>query len=185
LRKPLVILIIVLLGSAAHAERTSTITGILGGGASMVSGEFSDLWKLGFNAFLGARIRVAPDLQLVPKVEYHSFSLVQGASPVTGGRLSSLLFGGAAIMEVGSSRSSTRPFGIGGGGFTSVSISAMKSGGESVGRVEETRPYFELGLGLTFRVSPSAQFVIMGRFVSVFFEESTLNYFPLTVAFRL
>lgn len=186
MKKLIVLLILLLLcADAATAERTRTVSGLLGGGVSIVSGgPFSDLWSLGMHGLLGARIKVARDLKLIPKIEYHSFSFDDRMAFVSAGRLSSLMFGGAFAMEAGDRRASTRPFGIGGGGFASVTKSAVRVGRYSEGREEKTRPYFEIGLGVTIQASENAQFVFMGRFVSVFFEGSTLNYIPLTFGFR-
>jgi hypothetical protein len=180
----LTLVLILLCAGATHADRTRTITGFLGGGVSFVSGEFTDFWNQGIHGLLGARIKVARDLKFIPKVEYHAFSFDDRHPFVTGGSLSSLMMGGAFAMEFGDRRSSTRPFGIGGGGFASVTESAVRYGSYSEGKREHTRPYFEIGLGVTIQATENAQLVFMGRFVSVFLEGITLNYIPLTFGFR-
>ncbi len=156
----------------------------VGGGFSPLSGDYGDGWNTGFHLSVGMGSPIAPSLQIVPKIEYHSFSLDDHGLPVSGGTLSSFMFGGDLQYNFGLPTASVRPLILGGVGFARSSVSDMTVDGETFAGDSETKLYLDLGGGLEFKAGQKLNLFTTLRYVSVSTSGSSLGYFPFTFGVR-
>lgn len=177
-------LIILLCSSVMALDRVNPIRAFVGGGVSPLTGDFGDYWNLGFHGLAGIGLKAAPNVVIMPKVEYHSFGLDKQGLSVSGGTLHSLMISGDVVVELGLPTSTARPFIIGGVGMASVSASDISGQGMIFTFPEETKVCFELGGGVNFRTGPSASLFLMARYVTVATEDESLTYIPLSIGFK-
>jgi hypothetical protein len=176
-----VALVIVALAAIAQAQSSRPASFYVGAGISPISGDYGKAWKMGFHGSLGVGITTAPGLQIVPKVEYHAFPLDKQGYPVSGGTLSTMMFGGDVRYQLGLPEASARPMILGGIGMARASVSTLSGGGESITFGSETKVYFEFGGGVVFKAGPSTKVFVTVRYTSVALTGQSFNYIPITL----
>jgi opacity protein-like surface antigen len=176
-----IVMILSALVVSAQADSTRKVSIYIAGGVSPLSGDFGKVWNMGFHGSFGIGMPVAEGLQVVPKVEYHSFPMDKHGYTFSGGTLSSLMFGADMRYEVGTSAMQARPLFLGGVGVSRASISTVSDGSESLAFDSETKIYFEFGAGVSFKTGGAAKIFATIRYTSVALEGTSLNYIPLTV----
>ena len=153
----------------------------LGGGVSVPTGDAGDIWKFGFHGLGRVGFNVAPKLDILAGVDFHTFSFDdQGASGFSGGGLTSINLTGDLKVNLGAPGMSTNPFVLGGVGLGIAKASdlTVTGVGTFVGD-SESKAFIEVGGGAEFN-----KFFILGRYVSIFTSGSSISYIPITVGVK-
>jgi opacity protein-like surface antigen len=189
--KKLVLVALLVFAIATGVSAKSSI--YIGGGISLPSGDAGDLYKTGFGAGIGIGFPVAPNFQIIPKVEFNTFAVDLGILDVAGvthegGSLSAFMFGADGRYSIGLPEAKVKPFFLGGLGMAIASVSdfTVSGGGESISvpGVSETKLYFNFGAGIEFAVSPTMNAFLQGRYVSIMTEGSSITFMPFTIGLK-
>ncbi len=153
----------------------------IGGGLSVPTGTFDDGWKVGFHGSGRVGYAVAPKVEIMGGIDYHSFPLDdKGTTGIEGGTFSAVLFGGDVKINLGVPAMSANPFLFGGLGIASISISDIEISGFPILEGDsETDLFIEAGAGVKFN-----RFFIQVKYVSVFTEGDDVTSIPFTVGVK-
>ncbi len=162
-------------------EAAKPMSFYLGGGLSVPTGDLGDGWKLGFHGLGRVGFNVAPKLDILAGIDYHTFSVDdQGVSGVSGGAISTINFVGDLKVNLGAPGMSTNPFVLGGVGLAIASISDLTIAGLGTFSFDsESKMFVEVGGGVEFN-----KFFVQGRYVNIFTEGSSISYLPITVGVK-
>ncbi len=171
----LVIAFTAMTASAQIPAKPITIYGSAGISLPSSPSEFSDSWKMGFHGMGGVGFNIAPKMQLIGKIEYHSFAFDWDKAGLSGSGLAlqALMFGGDIKFSLAVPAAPTKPFLIGGIGMGKVSFS-------NISGVDETKVYFEFGGGVDF----SSSMFISARYVSISSSGSSTGFIPFSIGFK-
>jgi opacity protein-like surface antigen len=174
----LTVIVLAIFAISANAQVSKPFSLYLGGGVTLPNSPdyFKEGYKMGFHGTGGVGLKLIPLIEVVGKVEYHSFSLDdeeflgEGAEDVdiSGGTLTAILYGADARLALNVPGSPMKPFVLAGAGFASLSTSSLKIDDEEWGKPFEskTKFYFNVGAGLEI-----GSLFIQGRYVSISSEE--------------
>jgi len=162
-------------------EAAKPMSFYLGGGVSVPTGDLGDGWKLGFHGFGRVGFNVAPKLDILAGLDYHTFSVDdQGVSGIEGGALSTINITGDLKVNLGTPAMSANPFVLGGVGLAIESVSDLTIAGLGTFSFDsESDVFIEVGGGAEFN-----KFFIMGRYVNIFSSGSSISYLPITVGVK-
>lgn len=183
-----VILSLMLLAVAGvSAQSVKPFSLYVGAGGSVPSGDFGDAYKFGFHAVGGVGFKIMPALELVPKVEFHAFSIDKSnyLGTVDGGNARVLMFGGDVRYAFPLPTPGMKPFILGGIGFANLSQSDLTLDGiQQPSSESTTKFYFNVGGGLEFGAGPVMSLFVQARYVSVSTDLIKSNYIPVTVGIK-
>ena len=188
--KKLLILTVILafVAMSASAQVSKPFNIYVGGGLNLpMSPEiFKDYWKTGFHGMGAFGFNSGPNLQILGKIEYHTFPFDFGGIPgLSGMSFNTLMYGGAAKFDFGVPMAPTKPFVLGGMGMATLSVSDLEGVGAPISfDVSETKIYIEFGGGVEFKMGPTMNLFLMGRYVNVSSEGDATAFVPITVGLK-
>lgn len=194
MKKLLVILSVLFLTMSVVAQTSSSPVSIYAGGAfSMPSGGsfFTDAFKTGFHGSIGLGWKVAPTLQMVPKVEFHQFSSeASGVLGISDGSKKIWMFGLDGRFSPSVPAFPLKPYFVGGGGFANVKQSQF-SGPTLLTSVlnttvpaDQTKFYFNVGAGLDLFSNPAFSLWLQARYVSVSTDTESTQFVPVSLGVK-
>ncbi len=187
--------LVALLATSASAQDVKPFNFYLGAGASLPNGDFSEAYKLGLHASAGFGFNVAPGLQFVPKVEFHTFSIdkdvwmaAQNATSVDGGNLNALFFGGDLKFAPPMPAAPFKPYFFGGGGWarlqpTDVDYESSLGSG-TLSFDAQNKFFWNIGAGLQLGGGPVFSFFLQARYLSVSADDIKYNVIPITAGIK-
>lgn len=137
---------------------------------------YKAVYENGFHFTVGVGFSMAPALQIVPKVERHTFA------PDLVGTLTKLkvsMFGADARLSVGPPGFSFKPVLLAGIGLASTEIDISIAGVSASLKPKETDFYYNLGAGIDI-----SSFTLQVRYVSVSSEGDAISFMPFTLGFK-
>ena len=178
MKKLTIITLVLMLAIGASAQVPKPFTIYLDGGLSMPNGDISAAYKNGWNFGAGVGFNMAPMFQIVPHIEYHSFSV---DSPVDiGGKWTVWMMGADGRMSLNMPAAPIKPFFVGGLGFAAGKTEAIQLLGVSISDdVTQTKFYWNIGAGVDFN-----SFFLQVKYVSIATEGSSTNYIPVKVGLK-
>ena len=79
----------------------------------------------------------------------------------------------------------TKPFVLGGVGLATLSVSDLEGVGITIPfDISETKLYFEFGGGVEFKMGPTMNLFLMGRYVNVTSEGEATAFIPISVGLK-
>ncbi len=134
-----------------------------GGGLTVPTADFGDVLKTGLHIYVGGGVPVSDIFAAVAKIEYSENEYDREMVPTIneGADYLALMFGVDFILSPPNPMN-FEPFGIVGGGFSSVTLERVETNDRQAPEVQDTRLYFNVGVGIAFR-----QFGPMSAFVAV------------------
>ncbi len=161
-------------------EPLKPISFYLGGGVSIPTGDLGDGWKMGFHGLGRLGFNVAPKLDILAGLDYHTFSLDdQGVSGLSGGAISTINLTGDLKVNLGAPGMSSNPFVLGGVGLAIESASDLTTPLGTFTFDTESDLFIEVGGGVEFN-----KFFIQGRYVNIFASGSSISYLPITAGVK-
>ncbi|HVP06511.1 MAG TPA: outer membrane beta-barrel protein [Candidatus Acidoferrum sp.] len=156
---------------------------------------FKDAYKNGFHALVGLGFKTAPMAQLVPTVEYHHFGRDYSFGNLTGvdgGSLGIWLYGVNLRIAPNFPASPIGIFGIAGIGlsrltyakFTGINSSLVDDLNRNLPG-DDSKFYYNVGAGLTFKFLPSIDLFAMVRYVSISTSGQSSKLIPFTVGLKI
>lgn len=142
----------------------------LGAGVALPMGDFGDAFGMGLHGTGALGFNVAPALQVLGKVEFHTF----GSDFDGGESITVLMFGGDARYSFAKEGQKMSPFILGGLGFASSKVADFSS----------TDLYFEFGAGLDLASNSSMTWFLQGRYVTVNGDGGSSSFVPVTLGIR-
>lgn len=187
--------VVALLATSATAQDVKPFSFYLGAGASLPNGDFSNAYKLGLHASLGFGFNVAPGLQLVPKAEFHTFSIdkdvwmaAEGATTVDGGNLNALFFGADLKFAPPMPAAPIKPYLFGGGGFARLQPTDLNYentlGSGTLAFDAQNKFFWNIGAGLQLGGGPVFSFFLQARYLSVSADDIKYNVIPITAGIK-
>ncbi|UCD64946.1 MAG: outer membrane beta-barrel protein [Candidatus Zixiibacteriota bacterium] len=165
----------------------------LGGGLSFGSApqEFTDFHKEGYHLAAAIGFNAMPLLQVVGRVEYHSFSkdldeFMPDVDDLTGGTRRLLMFGVEGRLKAGIPTAPIRPYLLGGIGLARLSESDFKTAAFIIldEYEDETDFFFHAGGGLEFKAMVMFNLFVEGRYVNIKQTGDNLVFIPISVGLK-
>jgi opacity protein-like surface antigen len=194
----LVLAFVVACSAMASAQVPKPFSLYAGGLISMPQSpdEFKDNFKTGWHFQVGFGWKAAPNLQVVPKIEYQNFAIDYDESPVfsttygiEGGNSKMWLFGADGRYSFGLPAAPLKPFALGGFGLANISqsdfegtdplVTAYNAASES-----QTKFYWNIGGGVDLKTGPAWSLYAQLRYVSVATEGDSFGFIPLTLGVK-
>lgn len=189
------LIILVAFSFSASAQVPNPFSFYAGGLISLPNSPdgFKDAYKNGWHGYGGVGYKMMPNLQVVGKVEYHTFQFDAeglGFDGISGGSNNLLMFGVDGRFSIGAPVAPVKPFVIAGGGFANISTSDIESSDplatsffdEAYG--DQTKAYFNVGAGIDLKSGPMFGFFAQVRYVSVQTEGEASTFIPITLGVR-
>lgn len=187
----LTLTVMMLCAGLASAQISKPISFFAGGGVGIVQGDASSLYKTGYHAMGGVGYSVAPMVQFVGKVEYHKFGADLGISiPGYNADWGQMMFGGAAKLTPSLPSFPIKVYGLAGLGMASVNFpdrpvyNLATATFDYVEIPNESKMYFELGVGAELGSTPAFSFFAQARYVSTSMDGGSFNYIPVTLGIK-
>ncbi len=199
MKKFLLVLVAVFAMSAAVSAQVPTPFSFYAGGLVSIPNSpegFSDAYKTGFHGFVGAGYNVAPNLQVVGKIEYNRFALDYDSDPmlatanVDGGHNNIWMYGADARYSFGLPAAPFKPYALGGLGFARYSTSELESSDPLITSMNDYIPepqtdlYFNLGAGVEMKAGPAFSLFAQARYVSVQTEGEASAFIPISLGLK-
>ena len=175
----LILAVLVMFAMTASAQIPKPFTIYADAGLTMPNGDaFNTLYKAGMHLGAGVGFNVTPMFQVVPNIEYHSFGF--DLTGYDGGKMTVWMFGANSRMNIGAGPMPIKPFLLGGVGFASGSIEAIKLlATEITPDASNTDFYWNIGVGVDLM-----NFFVQARYVSIGTEGESTNYIPVSLGFK-
>ena len=180
----LVMLLLCWVSASAQSEKPVEV--YLASGGAFPTGDFNVRYDFGFNGSAGLGFRVAPHFRLVVKFEVQSFNLDQKAffDAVSGGDHVSLMTGVDFRFFKHVPSWPVSPLLLFGGGMAYSSESQLTVGTVTYNTQTETKPYFNIGVGVNVRAGHQIGVFVVGRYVRISSGYTETEFFPITVGIR-
>lgn len=167
----------------------------VGGGVTVPSGDFADVYKMGFHGMGALGYSVVPMFQILAKGEYHTFAFDKtgnfakteyaGETEFGGGAFHIILLGVAGKLTPALPASPIKPYGLAGVGVASLGASDLTVGGvKQAAASSVSKFYFELGGGIEMKLAPAVNFFVQARYVTINPKRGTINLIPLTIGIK-
>jgi opacity protein-like surface antigen len=185
------ILLIFAVGASAQMSKPFTV--YAGAGLSFpMSDGLKSVQNTGFHGSVGVGFNAMPMLQIVGKIEYHSFaadqaeySLALGTTEdVKGGTFAPLMFGVDGRYAFSLPAAPFAPYAFGGIGLARISWSDITYGSTTLSFEDQTKMYFNVGAGVEFDITPAASLFVQGRYVNIATEGEATTMIPFTVGLK-
>lgn len=171
-----VMVVTLMFSGSAMAGETSVY---LGGGVSMPSGLYGDIFKTGMGGAGGIGFQLSPNMEVGVRVAYTKFSL---DIPIDVGiDLKALAFLADIKFYPGSATEATfKPYVSGTVGVTQAKLGlGILAGLAGTEEVTETKPAFGFGAGFDYMFSPTAGLWVDAKYMFVTLEGESLKHVPL------
>jgi len=200
MKKLLMILAILFaFGASASAQMPSSPVSFYAGGALSIPtapDSFKDTFKNGYHGMLGVGFDVSPMLELVGKVEYHTFKFDFDGSEVfstdySGGTNKMWMFGGDLKFSPSLPALPVSPYVLGGLGLANIKQSefdgptslALDLFNEAISD-SQTKLYWNMGAGFTLKTGPAFSLFAQARYVNITTEGESSAFIPVTVGLK-
>lgn len=192
----LTLLVFLAFAFSAHAQAPTPFSAYVGGLVSMPNtpSSFSDTWKTGWHATGGLGYKMAPNFQLVGKLEYHTFGFDFGdVDGFSGGNINLLTFGADGRYAFSMPAAPVAPFIFGGAGMANVSFGDMEGSTLATSTFadynttkpeSQTKLYYNIGAGAEMKVGPTMKLFVQGRYVNVATDGESIGFIPITLGLR-
>jgi opacity protein-like surface antigen len=153
---------------------------------------FKSGFKTGYHGAIGIGYKVMPNLQVIGKVEYHTFKFdFQSLTGLEGGTNKMLLYGADGRYSVGVPSAPLKPYIIGGAGLANIKQSEF-SGSDplatsilnSVIPESQTKFYYNIGGGVELKSGPAWSMYAQVRYVSIGTEGGSSSFVPITLGLK-
>jgi hypothetical protein len=157
----------------------------IGAGLGIPTGDANKGWNVGLHGRGGVGIPTGPNSQIMPMIEYHSFSMDKKDTNASGGTLSVLMLGLNGKIFFTAERQKTSPYVIGGIGLGIATIGDRVSPGfTGFWGDEETKVYFNFGAGVDFSSKRTSAVFIEARYVTVSTSGWAVTYVPISLGIK-
>jgi hypothetical protein len=155
-------------------------------GVSAPTDELKNGYNTGLHGLLGAVYDLSPTSAILAKLEYHYFSLdVPSSWGVTGGGLTTPMFGADILLMPTIGTWSARPMITFGGGITYVSFADIFfNDGSALLGYGHAYSYFDLGGGLIFTSSTGPSLFIDARYLYIPTSGVHISFVPISVGLK-
>lgn len=199
MKKLLVILAVFVAFAASVSAQAPAPTpfSIYAGGALSLpqSDAFKASFKNGYHGFLGLGMKVAPMLQVIGKVEYHTFKFnfdnAAGFDGYTGGTNKMLMYGVDGKLSPSVPASPVKPYFLAGLGFANIKQSEFEGPSSlslsilnEVVSESQTKLYFNVGAGADLVANPAFSIFAQARYVSISTDGETAAFVPISLGVR-
>ena len=153
--------------------------------------EFTDMHKEGYHLFGGLGFNMMPMIQIVGKVEYHSFSkdfdeFFPSIDDLDGGKRRILMFGVDGRIGANVPTAPVSPYLFAGIGFARVSESDLTTAVEiAFDQPKDTEFYLNLGGGIDFKFLQVFKPFVQGRYVNIKQDGDNLVMIPITGGLKI
>lgn len=156
---------------------------------------FKDGFKTGYHGSLGVGYKVMPNLQMVGKVEYHTFRVnfdnMPGMEEYSGGTNKMWMYGIDGRYQFSLPAAPVSPYVLAGVGYANIKQSEFE-GPASLGLsvlnelVSEsiTKMYWNLGAGVNLSSGPGFSIFAQARYVSIATEGEASTFVPITLGLK-
>jgi len=195
--KKLMMILAILLAFAvgASAQAPSPFSIYAGGALSIPNSPdgFKDGFKTGYHGMLGLGFKVAPPLQLIGKVELHSFQVNfdESMSEYSGGTNKMWMYGADAKFSPSLPALPVHVYGLGGAGFATIKQSEFEGPASlSLSILNEmvaesqTEMYWNVGAGFELPTGPMMSLFAQARYVQIQTEGESSSFIPITLGFK-
>ena len=192
-----ILAILIAFSGTAMAQMPSSPVSLYAGGALSIPSSpdaFSETFKSGFHGMVGVGYSVSPMIEMVGKLEYHSFkfdfdnAMMEGYS---GGSNNVWMYGADAKVTPSLPALPIKPYGLVGVGFatmkqtefdgpTSLALSALNE----YLPYSQTEMYWNIGAGFNLATSPAMSLFAQARYVSIQTEGESSSFIPFTVGLK-
>ena len=193
-----VLVAVIAMSAAASAQVSSPVSLYVGGLVSIPNSpdNFSEAYKTGFHGTVGVGFNVSPKMQLVGKIELHSFAVDFDSDPllaaenISGGTNNLLMFGGDARYSLSMPASPIKPYLLGGIGLARISASdyegtsALVTGLNDFNMEALTKFYYNIGAGVDLASTPMFGLFAQVRYVSIATEDEASSFIPITLGLK-
>lgn len=195
----MVLAILIAFAAGASAQVPSPFTVYAGGAFTMpTSSNFSDNFKTGYHGFAGIGYKMAPNFQVIGKIEYHTFkfnfdqsALFAGLSGYSGGTNKMLMFGVDGRLSIGVPAAPISPYFLGGVGMANIKQSEF-SGPTSLTlsvlnqliTESQNKVYFNIGAGMELGSGPAFSIFGQVRYVSIATDGESSGFIPISLGVR-
>lgn len=170
-----------------------------GGGVSVPSADrtFKDFYHPGYHGFAGVGFSTMPMIQLVGKVEFHNFSSKFSLIPdLDGGEKKILMFGVDARLAPSMPMMPLKPFFLVGAGLGKITnkdfTSPVTLAGTDLtdlaelnaGRPDESKFYYNIGVGLELFSNPAFSLFVQGKYVSIASDNTSTQFVPISLGLK-
>jgi opacity protein-like surface antigen len=184
--------------SVASAQVPNPISLHFGGAISIPNSPdaFADAYKTGYHGWAGVGYKVMPNLQIVGKIEFHTFKLDVDSDPlllgtdISGGKNNMWMFGVDGRYSFAMPTSPLKPFVLGGLGFARMSMTDLEGSNPLIASFNEFKPeaqtdvYFNVGAGVELKTAPMWNMFLQVRYVSVATEGSSSSFIPVSLGVK-
>ncbi len=161
---------------------------------------FKDTYKAGIHGGAGVGYSVAPNFQIVGKVEYHSFGLDAAKTALSlsvpdlsGGTEKIMLFGADGRFSLGVPMAPVKPFLLGGVGMARISFSDFTTSDPlaqavldplNAASTSATKVYYNVGGGVQLKSGPMWSLFAQIRYVSVATDGQASTFIPVSLGIK-
>lgn len=172
----LVVLLSLALATSTAALGPVTVYGGVGFSRLTSPQEFKASYDNGVHYMIGLGFEMAPNVQLVPRYEHHSFSPKDRESR---SKMNVSMFGADARLSFGPPGLGFKPVLLGGIGLATNEQESRLDGVPLDVTEKETDFYYDIGGGVELR-----RVIFYIRYVSASVNGSAMNYLPFTIGFK-
>jgi len=190
-------ILIAFTAASASAQVPSPFSFYAGGAISIPQSPdgFKDAFKTGYHGSLGVGYKVMPNLQVVGKVEYHTFAVdfdnMLDMEGYSGGTNKMLMYGVDGRYQFSLPAAPVSPYVLGGIGFANIKQSEFE-GPASLGlsvlneMISEsiTEMYWNIGAGVNLSTGPAFSIFAQARYVSIATEGESSSFIPITLGLK-
>lgn len=197
MKKLLVILAVLVAFAASASAQAPTPFSVYAGGALSLpqSDAFKASFDNGYHGFVGLGFKVAPILQVIGKVEYHTFKFdfdnSVGSAGFTGGTNKMIMFGLDGKLSPNLPASPVKPYFLGGLGLANIKQSEFEGPASlslslfnSIITESQTKVYFNVGAGADLLSNPAFGIFAQVRYVSISTDGESAAFVPISLGVR-
>ncbi len=178
------VLAVVLMFSGSVMAGESAV--YFGGGMSMPTGDYGDIYKMGFSGTAGFGFKMSPTMEVGARIGYSKFSIDVPINLGGTGDLTALAFLADIKFYMGSgTESAFKPYLSGTAGITQAKLNlGVLSGLAGTDEVTESKPAFGFGAGFDYMFSPTAALWVDAKYMIVALEGTSLIHMPIRAGFK-
>ncbi|MCD6249567.1 MAG: porin family protein [candidate division Zixibacteria bacterium] len=189
----MILAILVAFGVSASAQVPSSPVSFYAGGAlSIPSGpdSFKETFKNGYHGMAGVGFDLNPMFELVGKLEYHAFQFdfTDDMSEYSGGTNKMWMYGVDVKLSPSLPALPIKPYALAGLGMASISMSEFSGPASlslsvlnsAIGE-NQTKMYWNLGVGFNMMSTPVFSLFAQARYVNVATEGESAQFIPITI----
>jgi opacity protein-like surface antigen len=197
MKKILAILAILLAFSVSASAQipSSPVSFYAGGALSIPSGpdSFKDTFKFGYHGSLGIGYSMSPMIELMGKVEYHTFGIdfANVLPGYSGGSNKMLMYGVDVKLSPSLPAMPIKPYILAGVGMANVKQSEFTGPASLALGVlnsfipeDQTKMYWNAGVGMNLLSNPVMSLFAQARYVSVATDGESSQFIPITIGVK-